>query len=191
VIATSLPLLAPTVKRAIGLVAMFLAFQGGWFACVLGAAHGAPWAGTAAAAGVAALSIGLGGRPAADAWLVAAAIATGFVWDSAMARGGLIAYAEPGVLSVPVWILALWALFAVTLREPLRALHTRLPLAALLGAVGGPLSYAAAARMGACELIEPVWTPLVLAVGWGTITPLLLMLARRLDRGRAIPAAVR
>jgi hypothetical protein len=183
--------IAGAPKRTIGLVVMFVAFQGGWFACVLGAAHGWPWAGTLAAAGVTALWIGLGARPMADAVLVGAAIAIGFVWDSAMAKMGLIAYAEPGALSAPVWILALWALFAVTLRESLRALHTRLPLAALLGAVGGPLSYAAAARMGACELIEPVRTPLVLALGWSAITPLLLVLARRLDREQATAADAR
>jgi hypothetical protein len=189
--AVSSPALAAAPRRTIALVAMFVAFQGGWFACVLGAAHGWPWAGTLAAASVTALWIGLGARPMADAVLVAAAIAIGFVWDSAMAKLGLIAYAKPGALSAPVWILALWALFAVTLRESLRVLHTRLPLAALLGAVGGPLSYAAAARMGACELIEPVQTPLVLALGWAAITPLLLALARRLDRERALAADAR
>jgi hypothetical protein len=86
------------------------------------------------------------------------ALVIGLIWDSSMSRLGWIAYAEPGPLPgiAPVWILALWALFAMVLREPLRWLHKRLPLAALLGALGGPLSYAAAERLGACRLVEPI-----------------------------------
>ena len=67
---------------------------------------------------------------------------------------------SPGPLPMlaPAWILALWALFAIALREPLRWLHGRWPLAALLGALGGPLSYAGAERLGACTLNRPVAT---------------------------------
>jgi len=173
----------PRVARALKLAAAVVAFQGAWFACVLGAAHGRPWAGAAVAAGVAALAIAFSVRPAADALMVAAALLVGLAWDSAMARLGWIAYAEPGPLAsvAPGWILALWALFAVTLRDPLRALHRRPLLAALLGAVGGPLSYAAAARLGACRFDGPM-APVALAIGWAVITPLLLTLARRVDR---------
>ena len=171
------------LARALGLLATVVAFQGAWFACVLGAANGWPWAGAAVAAGVAALGIALSTRPASDALLVAVAVLVGLAWDSAMLQLGWIAYAEPGPLPMlaPAWILALWALFAVTLRDPLRALHGRPWLAALLGAVGGPLSYAAAERLGACRFVDPA-APVALALGWAVITPLLLALARRVDR---------
>ena len=171
------------LARALGLLATLVVFQGAWFACVLGAANGWPWAGAAVAAGVAALGIAFGTRPAADAMLVAVAVLVGLAWDSTMVQLGWIAYAEPGPLPMlaPAWILALWALFAVTLRDPLRALHGRPWLAALLGAVGGPLSYAAAERLGACRFVDPA-APVALAVGWAAITPLLLALARRVDR---------
>ncbi len=175
--------MAPGRARTLRLVATFVAFELAWFACVLGAAHGRPSAGVAVALIVIALSVALGAKPRVDAALVAAALAVGFIWDSSMARLGWIAYAEPGPLPgiAPVWILALWALFAIVLREPLRWLHQRLPMAALLGALGGPLSYAAAERMGACRLIEPIVALLALALGWAVITPLLLVLARRWD----------
>jgi len=171
------------LARAMGLLTAFVVFQGAWFACVLGAAHGWPWAGAGAAAGAVALGIAFSARPAADIVLVAVAVVVGLVWDSAMLQLGWIAYVAPGPLPMlaPAWILALWALFAVTLREPLRALHGRPWLAALLGAVGGPLSYAAAARLGACRFADPV-APVALAVGWAVMTPLLLALARRVDR---------
>ena len=108
--------------RALGLLATVVAFQGAWFACVLGAANGWPWAGAAVAAGVAALGIALSTRPASDALLVAVAVLVGLAWDSAMLQLGWIAYAEPGPLPMlaPAWILALWALFAVLgFRRPL------------------------------------------------------------------------
>ena len=108
-----------------------------------------------------------------------------------MLQLGWIAYAEPGPLPMlaPAWILALWALFAIALREPLRWLHGGWPLAALLGALGGPLSYAGAERLGACTLNRPL-ARLALALGWAAITPLLLVLARRWDaRSNGIGAA--
>jgi hypothetical protein len=80
---------------------------------------------------------------------------------------------------VPLWILAMWVLFATALRSSLRWLQGRPALAALFGAVGGPLSYAAAARMGACRFEQPVVSALALGVAWAVITPLLVALARR------------
>jgi hypothetical protein len=183
--------MAPGRARTLRLVATFVAFELAWFACVLGAAHGTPLAGVAVAAAVIALGVMLGAKPKVDVALIAAALVIGFIWDSSMAQLGWIAYAEPGPRPgiAPVWILALWALFAMVLREPLRWLHGRLPLAALLGALGGPLSYAAAERLGACRLVEPTVAGVALAFGWAVITPLLLVLARRWD-ARATTAAL-
>ncbi len=173
----------PGRARTLGLVVTFAAFELAWFACVLGAAHGRPLAGVGVAMIVIALGLARGAKPRVDAALVAVALVIGLIWDSSMSRLGWIAYAEPGPLPgiAPVWILALWALFAMVLREPLRWLHKRLPLAALLGALGGPLSYAAAERLGACRLVEPIAAGVALAFGWAVITPLLLVLARRWD----------
>lgn len=179
----ALPVGIAAPRRVLGVVATLVAFEGAWLACVLGAAHGQPWAGVLVALVVVAACVALGDRPPVDAALVAAALAVGLVWDSAMAQSGWIAYAAPEPLPglAPAWILALWALFAVVLRAPMRWLHARLSWAALLGAVGGPLSYAAAARMGAIAMPAPTRALLALAAGWAFIVPLLLALARRWD----------
>jgi Protein of unknown function (DUF2878) len=176
-----------------GLVANLVAFEAAWFACVLGAAHGRPGAGVAVAAAVIGIYLTLSAQPARDALLVAIATAIGLVWDSLMIRLGWIEYAAPGSLPAlaPAWILALWALLAITLRVPLRWLHTRLALAALLGAVGGPLSYLAAERLGACRLVQPSAALTALTLAWAAVTPLLLVLARRLDNGGHQPAPAR
>jgi hypothetical protein len=77
-------------------------------------------------------------------------------------------------------MVALWALFATTLNESLRMLQTRPWIAALFGAVGGPLAYYAGAGLGALHFVDPGAMLGALTVGWALATPLLLSLARRL-----------
>jgi hypothetical protein len=161
-------------------------FQAAWFACVGFAARGAADWGIAAIGAAVALHFALSDARRADAVLAVAALAIGIVWETLALRAGWIAYASPGPVAglAPAWILALWVLFATALREPLRWLHGRPALAALFGAVGGPLSYAAGARLGACRFDDPTTALLALGAGWAVLTPLLLALARRLEAGR-------
>jgi hypothetical protein len=169
--------------RALQLVAGFVLFQGAWFACVLGAARGHAALGIVAVALAVALLLGFSRHRTAELRLIAVAIAVGIVWDSLLARTGVVQYASPGPLRdfAPAWILALWALLAPMLREPMRWLHGRPLLAALFGGVGGALSYAAAERLGACAFPEPVRALGVIAAGWALAMPLLLAVAQRLD----------
>lgn len=174
---------ARLLKMAVG----FVLFQGAWFACVIAAARGEPALGIGAVAVAVAALIAWSERRDVDLRLVALAIVVGAVADTLLARFGVVAYASPGSLagSAPPWILALWALFAPMLREPMRWLHGRPMLAAAFGGVGGPLSYAAAEGLGACTFPDPGLAIIVLGIGWGVILPLLLALARRLDREAA------
>ena len=60
-----------------------------------------------------------------------------------------------------------------------------LALAALFGAIGGPLSYLAGARLGAMSFIDSGAAVTALAIGWGLAMPLLMWLAARFEqRGR-------
>src|SRR5258708_5002033 len=70
-----------------------IAFQCGWFACVLGAAHGWPWAGTASAAAIVAWHVIRARRPAEELKLIGWALLIGVVWDSALVAAGWLAYA--------------------------------------------------------------------------------------------------
>jgi hypothetical protein len=174
-------------SRALRLGAGLVLFQAAWFACVIGAARGQVALGIVAVVAVVALLLAWSTRPGADLWLVVLALVIGVVWDSLLARTGVIEYASPGPLPgwAPAWILALWALFAPMLREPMRWLHGRPFLAALSGGVGGVLSYAAAQRLGACAFPDPALALVVLGAGWALIVPLLLAAAQRLDRTAA------
>jgi hypothetical protein len=158
-------------------------FQVGWFTCVLGAARGKPWLGLALVAIIVCGWVMSAPRPSALLQLTVLTGLVGYSWDSWLSVSGLIGY-PPGPLSpplAPLWILALWLLFATTLHISMRWLQSKLALAALLGALAAPLSYLAAARFGALTLprMQPaLWA---LALGWAGLVPLLLRLARRLN----------
>jgi hypothetical protein len=161
----------------------FVAFQLGWFACVLGAARNLPWLGPV----VVTLIVLVTGwfAPRRDSFLLLLGLsgAVGLCWDSALAASGLIAYA-PGPITpplAPLWILALWLLFASTFNLSMRWLQSRMLLAAALGAVAAPLSYLAGERLGALRLLRPEGALLAQAVGWALMMPVLLSFARRLN----------
>jgi len=164
-------------------------FQAGWFACVLGAAHGLPWIGIALTSAAVAWHAWRAPSPARELELVAIVVLIGAIWDSALVAAGWIAFAPEAFAErlAPYWILALWALFATTLNVSLRWLRNRPVLAALLGALSGPLAYWAGARLGALELRQTAAIA-ALAFGWAAILPGLLGLAERLDGMRGSPA---
>jgi hypothetical protein len=169
----------------------FVLFQAGWFACVLGAAYGWPWIGTAAVVAIVAWHLSNAVHPAQEAKLIAMALLIGALWDSVLVMLGWIAYPAGTLVAgtAPHWILALWALFATALNVSMRWLKQRLWLAVLLGAICGPLSYWGAVRLGAVQFVDPLRIVIALAVGWGIIMPVLMGLARRYD-GMTAPGKV-
>jgi Protein of unknown function (DUF2878) len=173
------------------IVVNFSLFQVGWFACVLGAAYGSPWIGTAAAAGIVTWHLANAEQPAQEAKLIAMALLIGALWDSLLIALGWIAYPAGTLVAgaAPHWILALWALFATSLNVSMRWLKQRLLNAMLLGAIFGPLSYWGGLRLGAVQFIEPLRLAIALALGWSLIMPALMLLSRRYD-GIAVPDRV-
>ena len=165
------------------LVVNFVAFQAGWFACVLGAAHGWPVAGTAIACIIVAAHILMARQPREELMLVAIAVAIGLIWDSSLLAMGWIGFTSGFVVEgiAPHWIVALWALFAMTLNVSLRWLKSRIALAAIMGAIAGPLAYWGGARLGAVSFVEPVLGTVALSIGWAVLTPALALIARRFD----------
>ena len=161
----------------------FAAFQCGWFVCVLGAAHGHPYLGVAAVAVLVAAHVATAVRPRAELALLGLAAGIGATWDGLLAATGLLSYA-PGALvagTAPLWIVALWVLFATTLNRSLAWLKPHLPLGAALGAIGGPLSYVGGERLGAISSHHQATSLLAQGIGWAVLTPLLLRLAQRHD----------
>lgn len=169
-------------------VANFIAFQIGWFACILGASNDMPWIGALVGVIVISLHLFSVDRPVKELNLIACALVIGIVLDSLLVMSGWLSYPNGILLSgtAPYWILMLWALFASTLNVSMKWMHGKYWLAAIFGAVGGPLSYLAGARLGAVTFVDLQAALLALAVGWALAMPCLIRLARQFD-GVSIP----
>lgn len=167
-----------------------LSFQLVWLAAVAGAARGWWWAGPLAVAAFAAWQLPLSHGRRADLLLMFGTAAIGFAIDTLWVKLELMRFTTPlpSAQLAPVWIVALWMGFALTLNHSLAALKRHLWLGAALGLVGGPVAYGVAeGAWAAVEFSRPAWMVLgALAVAWAAVTPLLLVVARQLE---APPAA--
>lgn len=171
-------------------------FQVGWFAAVLGGANNTPLMGTLLVALIVSLHVGRSPRSGAEAWLVAITVGIGAVFESMLASSGWVVFTSGQLLpgTAPYWMVAMWALFATTLNVSLRWLKGRRTLAAVLGAIGGPLAYFAGARLGALEFIRLDASLAAIALAWALLLPALLVIAGRFDgwaEGRTGPVSLR
>ncbi len=72
---------------------------------------------------------------------------------------------EPANLAISAaWFLSLWLGFSSVIAISLRWMWTRPALGLLFGALGGPLAYFIAGKLGAITFAEPAW-PALAAVG--------------------------
>lgn len=158
------------------------AYELAWLVAVDGAGHGYGWPGVLAVAAFAAWRLTVSRSRQVDVRLALVALALGLVLETTWTGAGLLRYAaawpQP---AAPAWLLALWVAFALTIVPLFGHLHARPWLAAMLGAIGGPLAYLGAARgWHALAMTPPAWHALLaLAAGWALATPLLTSLARR------------
>lgn len=182
------PALAVRPARPAGaaLLVNFALYQIGWFACVFGAASGLSWLGAGLALACAVIHLFLVRDRAREAMLMAAVAVLGLTVDSLQVRLGVFTYPGGTPLEgfAPPWIAMLWLQFATLLHFGLRWMSGRYVLAAVLGFVGGPLSFWAGERMGAIEFASP-GAYVALACVWAAVMPLLILLADRIVPRRA------
>lgn len=154
-----------------------------WLAAVLGAAHGQPAWGVVTAIVVVLWHLCLAPQPWPEAALITGAAALGTAADALVLGQGVVVYASGQWASAlpPAWMSALWAVFATSLNLSLRWLHGRPLLAALLGAVAGPLAFLSGSRLGAATLLEPGHALGLVALEWAIALPILCLCARHLD----------
>lgn len=167
----------------------FVLFQLAWLAAVLGAAHGMIWPSVLAALVFLAYQIWVSDCPEADLTLVGIAVLSGIVVDTVFTHSGWMTYAThwPWANVAPLWILAMWASFALVINHSVSWLKGHSLSAAAFGLIGGPLAYWAGARLGAMEFtLNHTWHALILiGVLWALVSPLLFFVALRLDRAAA------
>ena len=170
-----------------GHVTNLLSFGIGWFACAVGAANGTPSYGVAVAAMLLALNILVAEDALHEARVIVTVGAIGFAIDTMLAWTGILVFdprtSNPSWLC-PIWLVAIWMMFGSTLTASLAWLALRTAIAAIVGAIVGPLSYLAAAKMGALAIPGRVAPRVaILAIVWAVVLPGLLRFANR----RGIP----
>lgn len=156
----------------------FLLFQVSWLVCVLSGAAGDNWPAILITVVFVIVHFRYFAWRYADCRLIIAGLLTGLLLDSFYSAAGLMAYNAQSLPPVaPWWILCLWVNFMLTLNHSLNWLLERRWLAALLAAVGSPMSYYAGQKLGALNWLQPEMLIAVSAITWAIAVPLLLMLA--------------
>ena len=156
----------------------FIGFQIGWFACVLGAAYGQTLLAVIAVLFIIAQHL-YRNSSYAELYIILTAMVIGFIWESLLVTSGWLSYglAADSLVFAPVWLVAMWALFATTINLSMAWLKQRWLLASLMGAVFGPLAFIAGEKLGAVQFLDRLLALLGLAIGWALLLPLLLWLA--------------
>jgi hypothetical protein len=159
-------------------------FQAAWFAAVMGAANGNEWYGPMAVALVLLVHFVLIEDRLSELSLLLVTGTLGFCFDTALSAAGIVTprgHVLPHPFSQP-WMVSLWLNFAATLNVSLEWLKGRYLLAAIFGAVGGACAYYSGARLGATLALPDVHGIIILAVGWGIVTPILFWFAWRFQK---------
>ena len=170
-------------KRVVMTVTNLVLFQVGWFACVLSGAAQRPWLGAVIATAIVGVHLLRAHVREAELKLVLSALAIGAIFDSILVWQDWLRY-HSGILlpnTAPYWIVLMWALFSTILNVSLRWLRGRWIIAALAGALGGPLAYYGGQQLGALQFGNQSAALVALAVGWAVLTPVLLALSARFD----------
>jgi hypothetical protein len=163
-------------------------FQAVWFLTVISAANGLLWPGLMGLAVFFAVHRFFSVTARAEFILVVGAAFLGLVIEAVFVRTGVLLYQQEmaSVAGVPLWMLVMWANFALTMNGCLSWLQGRYLLAAVLGFVGGPLSYLGGIKLGAATAGGALEFVLAaIAICYAIVTPALLFLAQRLAVSRA------
>ena len=159
------------VAKTAKLMVNYLLFQLGWFVCVLGGNKIA----LAATAVILAVHLLWVGSWAMEQQLLAVTFFLGCALDSFLGNLAIVQFHQNDESRIlPLWLACLWLIFATTLRHSLDWSRTHRLYGAVLGFVGGPLSYYAGSQLNEITLAQPLWqTWLLLAVIWAILIPVL------------------
>ncbi len=167
-------------------------FKAGWLAVVLLAAVNMPVAGALAALSVVVVHLLRSPDFRAELVLIGASALIGFAWESFLVLTDVLEYGTGSLVpgAAPLWIVSMWMLFATTLNVGMRWLRKNQVVAVLAGLVGGPMAFLAGQGAGAVTLSEPVYSVIIIGLGWALLLPALVYVAGRFDgHGTAAAAA--
>ncbi len=166
------------------IISNLLFFKVVWVASLAGVVFGYAWLGLAMLVLFAAWHAGTSPTARADFVLASVAVFMGLLLDTLYIKAGLIVYRGELLWNgaAPLWILALWANFALTMNGCLGWLRERRMLAAALAFVCGPLSYYGGIALGTAKVTgDQVVLFGTIGLAWAVAVPVLLTLAARLS----------
>lgn len=162
-----------------------IGYQCVWLVAIWGASLGLWWPAALAMLPFAAWILAREGARM-DLMLMACVVPIGAAMDTLMAATGLLRYAAPvpSANLAPLWIVAIWMAFALTLRHTFRFLFGKPAWAALFGAIGAPLAYLGAGRGWHAVRFGhgPLAALATLAALWALALPTMLFIAQRLEQ---------
>ena len=164
----------------------FVLFQLGWFACILGAAHGYVSLAVLFCLAVAAFHLWQCSEPKQEGMLLLKILALGICADTLLLHTGSLVFESKGLLPAlsPIWMWSLWVILGCTLNESMSWLKGRFALAAVLGAIAGPLSYLAGVKLGAAQWGDETQALVLLGIIWAIAMPLLFWWAGKVPPNR-------
>lgn len=177
---------APT---AVPIIANFLLFQTVWLVTVIAASRDLTWPGLAAVGFFLLAHAALSESAPRDYVLCALLVIVGLAVEAINGATGLIVHRDALVSGAlpPIWILVLWCNLALILNNSVAWVQGKPLLAALLGSVGGALSYLGGIALGAAEFgTDNTSALLIVGATWAVLTPLLFLTAARVHRTRPL-----
>lgn len=161
-------------------------FYLGWILAIKYAREGLYLRGPAICTAIIALHLLFVRQPLFEFCLVVTVCFFGLLVDSSLAFAGVISYHGGYACCswlAPPWVTTLWGLFATSLNHSFSWLDGRPLLSVPLGACGGTLTYMAAIKAGAADLLlGTTESVIILACLWGIIFPLSFTYNRFLKR---------
>jgi hypothetical protein len=161
-----------------------LGHQIAWWACVLSAGAEATSIGLGVTAGIVTVHLIISPARHFEVWFIPLAAALGYAADTIATLLGALQFDGKGqpALPTPLWIAALWLAFATTIHTSFSWLRNRLVAAAGVGAISGPIAYAAGAALDVVTLPYPAFSVVVLVVLWGATFPILVLISTKAAR---------
>ena len=140
-----------------------------WFACVLGAANNIMWPAVLILAALLLWAFSHEQAKTYTATLVVFSLVCGSLFDGFLAFTGWVEYQQvwqqiPNL--PPIWIVMLWVGFGALVVPAMQWLVERPRLGLPLMAIGAPLSYVSAAKLGAITIHNGAAALLFIAVTW-------------------------
>ena len=161
-------------------------FQLGWFAGILGAAHGYVTAAVIFCVAIAAYHLWQSHNRIQEGMLLLKIGVLGIAADTLLLQTGSLVFESKGLLPAlsPIWMWSLWVILGCTLNESMSWLKGRFVLAAILGAITGPLSYFAGVKLGAAQWGNEIQALVLIGIIYAIAMPLVFWWAGKVPPNR-------